>query len=700
MNYRNTFIVAACAATTCLFNSLSAFGVEAETIEAIEVVGHHNSLLITAEIDLSQSSTPDMRGQLQTLPGLHINGNGAISGVLQYRGLFGDRMRINIDGAEIAGAGPNAMDSPLSHVMGTLYQQVTLHQGIAPVSVGAETIAGALEVDEYQFAINSQDTWQTQGGLTGQVSHNDNRAISALLFSSANNRYISVSADVQKAENYVSGDGDIVPSTFYERAAIKLKAGLQHAQHRFDITLGKRDTNASGTPALAMDILFVDALWYRLSHQYQYNDQWLVQTQMFGNHNEHDMNNFTLRTAPMPTMFRLNAVTSDALGIESKAMYEVANKEFEIGAEVFQRDHSSFISNPNNSQFFINNFNDIERDRISAYIQYSQNLATWDWEAGVRLSQVNQKTQAVSTNMAMMNPNVKALQSNFNNAERDLDFSLIDVVTKVNIPLDKNMTVHLSAGVKERAPTYSELFTWFPLGVSAGLADGRNYIGNLELDKETAYKLDVGLTMSDVDWSFVSRVFYSQIDDYIVGMPSTNISANNIAMMNGIPNPLQWNNTDATLAGFDTHMAIQLTNHWALHSTIEYVRGKYTSSDSLNQSMEQDLYRLAPLTGSVRVVYGFDKWQWQVNLRAVAAQNKVAEGQNETPTSGYGLLNTSIEYELNEQLSFTLLAENLLEKQYADHLAGINRVREASIPMGAKLPGAGRNIGLFAQYQF
>ena len=88
MNYRNTFIVAACAATTCLFNSLSAFGVEAETIEAIEVVGHHNSLLITAEIDLSQSSTPDMRGQLQTLPGLHINGNGAISGVLQYRGLF------------------------------------------------------------------------------------------------------------------------------------------------------------------------------------------------------------------------------------------------------------------------------------------------------------------------------------------------------------------------------------------------------------------------------------------------------------------------------------------------------------------------------------------------------------------------------------------------------------------------------------
>ena len=163
MNYRNTFIVAACAASTCLFNSLSAFGVEAETIEAIEVVGHHNSLLITAEVDLSQSSTPDMRGQLQTLPGLHINGNGAISGVLQYRGLFGDRIRINIDGAEIAGAGPNAMDSPLSHVMATLYQQVTLHQGIAPVSVGAETIAGALEVDEYQFAMNSQDTWQTQG---------------------------------------------------------------------------------------------------------------------------------------------------------------------------------------------------------------------------------------------------------------------------------------------------------------------------------------------------------------------------------------------------------------------------------------------------------------------------------------------------------------------------------------------------------
>ena len=700
MNYRNTFIVATCAATTCLLFSASAYSVEAETIEAIEVVGHHNTMLTTAEIDLSQSSSPDLRAQLQTLPGLHINGNGAISGVLQYRGLFGDRMRVNIDGAEIAGAGPNAMDSPLSHVMGTLYQQVTLHQGIAPVSVGAETMAGALEVDEYQFAINSQDTWQTQGGITGQVTHNDSRAISAVLFSSANDRYIGVSADAQKAENYVSGEGSEVPSTFYERAAVKVKAGLQHAQHRLDVTVGKRDTNASGTPALAMDILFVDALWYRLRHQYQYNDQWQVQTQVFGNHNEHDMNNFTLRNAPMPAMFRLNAVASDAFGVDTKAVYEVANKQIEIGAEIFQRAHSSFISNPNNPQFFINNFNDIQRDRTSAYIQYTQDFLGWDWQSGIRVSNVNQEAQAVSTNMAMMNPNVQALQANFNSAKRDLDFALIDAVVKVNVPLDPHMTVHLSAGIKERAPTYSELFTWFPLGVSAGLADGRNYIGQLGLEKETAHKLDIGVTMTGVNWSLVSRVFYSQIQDYIVGTPSMNSSANNIAMMNGIPNPLQWNNTDATLAGFDVQMARQITHHWSLHSTIEYVRGKQTSSEHLGQALDEDLYRLAPLTGSVRMVYERDNWLWQINLRAVAGQNKVADRQNETPTSGYGLVNTSLKYALNEQFSVTVLAENLFDKQYADHLAGINRVRDAQIAVGAKLPGAGRNIGLFAQYQF
>lgn len=693
--YNNkTFTRAACTAAVCSALCISAHAEETKAIESIEVVGRINTFVSASEIKMNQSSSPDMRAQLQTLPGLHVNGNGNISGVLQYRGLFGDRLRVNIDGGEIAGAGPNAMDSPLSHVIGSLYQNVTLHQGIAPVSVGAETIGGAIEIDEYAFAINSSNTWKTQGGLTANVTTNDSRAFSALVFSSGDNRYFSASADAQKAENYEAGNGLEVPSTFYERSALKLRAGMQNHKHRLDLTLAKRDTNESGTPALAMDILFVDALWYRLSHQYQINDQWRVHTHVFGNQNEHDMNNFALRTPPMPAMFRLNAVESDALGLSSKAVYEQGDANFEIGGELFNRKHESFISNPNNDMFFINNFNNIQRNRASAYVQYTSKYDAWDWQAGLRVSEVSANADDVSTNMAMMNPNVGALQTAFNSADRDLSFSLVDTVLKVNLPLTENISVNASGAIKERAPSYGELYTWFPLAVSAGLADGRNYIGNLDLQKESAQKLDLGITLQGEQWMLASSVFFSKVDDYILGMPSNNMAANSIAMMNNIPPPLQWSNTDAELSGIEARLLTQLNPSWSLQSTFEYVRGKQTGP------VEQDLYRLAPLTANIRLGYDARQWQWHLDLRAVSAQNKVAEQQNETPTAGYALLNTGVEYDVNNRLSLTLLAENLLDKTYADHLAGINRVSQSEIPLGAKIPGAGRNIGLFLQYQF
>ena len=665
-----------------------------QNVERINIIGKLDSFASQSELALNQASSPDLRSQLQLLPGLNVNGNGAVSGVVQYRGLFGDRVRVNIDGAEVAGAGPNAMDSPLSHVIGSLYQNVTLHQGIAPVSAGAETLGGAIEIDEYDFDINQSSNWLHQGGATASYFANDNRALSALLFSSANNMYFGISSDVQEGDNYEDGAGREVPSTFYERSALKLKAGMQSGKHRLDVSIAKRNTNESGTPTLAMDIIFVDALWYRLNHRFDASSTWQIQTQLFGNQNQHDMNNFDLRTPPMPAMHRLNSVESEASGFNSKAIYTQQNTVFEVGAELYQREHQSFISNPNNAMFFIDNFNDVERDRISFFSEYTQNLQYLKWQLGARVSEVSTDAGRVSTNMAMMNPNVAVLQNDFNSAQRDKDFSLFDVVAKLNVPLSETLSATFSAGIKERAPSYNELYTWFPLGVSAGLADGRNYIGNLDLEKETANQADIGLQYNQDNTRVTASIFYSKVDDYILGTPSSNQAANNIAFMNGIAIPLQWNNTDAKLSGVELYALQRLNDAWQLRASFEYVRGKQTSP------IEQDLYRIAPFSAFVEIEYAKDAWQWRLSSRLVAAQNKVAEQQNESPTSGYALVNSDLVYSFSPQFELSLIIENLFDKAYADHLSGINRVNDSEVARGEKVPGAGRNIGLYMQYQF
>lgn len=667
---------------------------EETVIESIEVVGRLNSFANQSDIQLNQASSPDMRSQLQTLPGLNINGNGEVSGILQYRGLFGDRVRVSIDGNEVAGAGPNAMDSPLSHVISTMFQTVTLHQGIAPVSAGAETIGGSVEIDEYQFDINPSTKWLSQGGITASYFDNDSRALSALMFTTANNLYFGLSGDAQKGENYVDGESREVPSTFYQRSAVKLKAGFESGKHRIDASVAKRNTDESGTPALSMDIIFVDALWYRLSHTFEASTLWQIQTQLFGNQNQHDMNNFALRMPPAPAMFRLNKVESEASGLTSKALYTGEHRVFEVGTEIFQRQHQSMITNPNNGMFFLNNFDNVERNRVSAFAEFTQQAEQFNWQLGLRVSEVSTDADPISSTMSMMNPNVAMLQNRFNAEQRDKSFNLVDAVVKVNMPLTEKWSITFSSAIKERAPSYSELYSWFPLGVSAGLADGRNYLGNLNLDKETASKADIGFQYQSETITLTGNVFYTNIDDYILGTASTNLAANNIAMMNSIASPLQWNNTDAILSGIDMHAVARISTHWQLQGTLEYVRGKQTSP------VHQDLYRVAPLSAFLQLAYERDEWKWRLSSSIVAAQNKVAEQQNDEPSAGYGLVNTDIEYALTQSFQLSLIAENIFDKTYEDHLAGVNRINNVELANGEKLPGAGRNIGIYIQYQF
>ena len=64
--------------------SLSTQNIEQESVSA------------TSNIDA------DFGDQLATLPGVSISRNGPVTGLIQYRGLYGDRVGVSIDGVDIA----------------------------------------------------------------------------------------------------------------------------------------------------------------------------------------------------------------------------------------------------------------------------------------------------------------------------------------------------------------------------------------------------------------------------------------------------------------------------------------------------------------------------------------------------------------------------------------------------------------------
>jgi iron complex outermembrane receptor protein len=59
------------------------------TVETIEVKGQYASHVIEQTLSVDATTAPDMREQLAKLPGINVNSNGQISGIMQYRGMLG-----------------------------------------------------------------------------------------------------------------------------------------------------------------------------------------------------------------------------------------------------------------------------------------------------------------------------------------------------------------------------------------------------------------------------------------------------------------------------------------------------------------------------------------------------------------------------------------------------------------------------------
>ena len=124
------------------------------------------------------------------------------------------------------------------------------------------------------------------------------------------------------------------------------------------------------------------------------------------------------------------------------------------------------------------------------------------------------------SNMVMMNPAIASLVDDFNAAERSKSYNMLDIAASTRYHASDNVDVVLGISQKNRAPTYFERYTWLPLGISGGMADGFNYIGNLALDNETARQIDVGLDYRFKSWSVSPRLFIKILKTILLVLPA------------------------------------------------------------------------------------------------------------------------------------------------------------------------------------
>lgn len=694
-----TFTLAAIFLAIFITPSLHA---EHSNIEEINITGVQTNAMLALEISPKHEPVVDTAALLKKMPGANVNKNGAITGIAQYRGLYGDRVSINIDHAPSLTGGPNAMDAPLSYTPPMLLKSLKIHRGIAPVSVAQESLGGHMAADLDRGEFTNSNEIQFSGGLFSRYNSTSDGFSNGIKSVLTNQKHkVSVLASHDEGDEAHFDHNDEVGGTQYRRSRYDIGYGWKNHDTIVEIFAGRLDTRNTGTPALGMDITHIDSDMTGVNLSKAFGDI-VISGSLSYNHVDHGMDNFSQRPDPMLAMYRQNKATAHntAWSLQAKWPLTIGPSEgfLAIGIDGNETVHNSTITNPNNALFEVKNFADVERDGYGIFTEWNGNFGAWQIETGIRYTRVSMNSGSVSSSgmmgmMGMMGMNADMLAANFNNSNLDEDYNNVDLAFNAKRELNSTITLNVGLGQKNRAPSYQEHYLWLPLPSAAGLADGRSYIGNLDINKETAYEITLGIDwLSEKAWAN-PQLFYRYIDDYIQGVPSTNVAANIVStMMSGDP-ALMFDNIDAKMYGADIGYGYKLSDYFSLEGTLSYVRGK-------RDDKSDNLYRVAPLNNRLALVYINHGIELKIESVLHAKQSKVSVFNDEEKTSGYGIINLLSNYQLTQKLSVSTGVENLFDNYYQDHLAGYNRNSDSDVAVGDRLPGMGRNIYVSFAYNW
>ncbi|WP_417444121.1 TonB-dependent receptor [Joostella sp.] len=256
---------------------------------------------------------------------------------------------------------------------------------------------------------------------------------------------------------------------------------------------------------------------------------------------------------------------------------------------------------------------------------------------------------------------------NFGNFSGSLGLSYINNNTSYKVNLGKSF----------RMPLANEL-----------ASDGVNYHmyryekGNLDLDAEESYQLDLEITHTQDEFSVGISPFANFFDNYIYLNPTSNYYET--------LQIYEYTQSKVFRIGGEIQASTRLFKNIQLDAAAEYVYSRQTSGPKKDFTLPFS----PPLSGLFTASYQFKKLlflrnpQIVANYRVTADQNEIVPP--EEPTDGYQVLNMSLLTEINVlknklPLDMRIKVNNIFNKKYFNHTSFYRLI---------EVPEAGRNISL------
>ncbi|MGH8094118.1 MAG: TonB-dependent receptor [Chthoniobacterales bacterium] len=636
-------------------------------------------VVATPKLEVGGADTASL---LEQVPGAAVVRNGALTGIVQLRGLSGDRVNVLVDGRAITPACPMHMDPPLHYTTPSSLRSLTVIAGISPVSLGGDNIGGIIlaEPPAPRFALNEPTLWSGDLGSFFRSS-NDSYGFNGGLTLATHDWSGSYNGSWETGDDLRFPGGRVRDSGFEQFQEHEARI----ATHAFGGILeaygGISRTRNAGTPSLPMDMLKDDS-WHAGLHQTGDYEFGTVEGRIAFNSIDHMMNTFSLRPlAPGAPPLMVTAQSDDLSGRFAVNLPRGKNT-FRTGLDFQWTRFDALLENValGAEQNVINN---ATRTRLGSYLEWRADWTDqWSTLMGVR----NDTVWSDADDVTKFFPPAAADAAAFNARSHNITDVDLDAMISLRFKANEHSDYELAFARKTRAPSLLERYLYTPQAAANGQTDGRTYVGDLNLDPEVSHQVAFTGSWHGENWGFKVTPFYNLVSDYIQGTPINRF-------VNGQP-VLQYQNFDrADLYGVDGEAHYDFTKEFTVRGQLSYVRG-------INRENGDNLYRIEPLHGTVSLEYHTGAWHGAVEGVLAARQDEVSAFNGELPTDGYALLNLRGGYTFRDHLNVELAVENLLDERYEDHLAGINRVLGSDLPVGARIPGAGRFVALSVGYEF
>ena len=644
------------------------------TLDEVIVTGYRTATPLTLSTDPQRPRQPipaaDGAGYLKTIPGISVVRKGGTGGDPMMRGMGGSRMVMDMNGGMMSGGCPNRMDPTATYAFPETFSRIIVNKGPQSVRYGA-SIAGSV-IFERETERFEHPGVRGSVSVLGASSHRFDELTDVTAGGAEG--YARIIQTRNYSRDYADGDGRRIHSGYGRHSLTGIVGLTPDPDTLFEVAYDRSRGWAKYAHGM-MDGSQFDRDSYAVKFERAHLSPVVEKLTLNFNHDtiDHIMDNYTLRPAGMRAMgtdvkrvqygvravtdLRFSPQTSAAVGLDLR-------RDAHYFAEAHKRLKGSFN-------------NDMDINSFGIFLEYNRDLT----ERSRLLTGLRYDRTATDYHNARFRNPMGMLTRNLVPGSAS-DHAVSGFVRWENTAKKQPLTFYVGLGHAERPADYWEAYhTWAAHSNRVNHQTSSPSVTRPAKEKNT--QLDLGWVYTGDKTNANLSLYYAHVDDFILRKP-----------VGG------YGNVDARLYGFEAEITRTVSPLWTFGASLAYTRG----DDRTNNAA---LPQIAPLEANLTAKYTHKKMEANAVWRLVSKQNRYHRGYGSVtgtdygPTGGFGILSLSLAYRPDENLTFSLGVDNLLNKTYAEFV----NYSEAAIPAlgisaGGHITEPGRTLWLKGSCKF